>query len=189
MSNLKPSNRLDEKYAPPLASEHVTPHKLKKLKVALWIAYLGLPLSFFALLCMLILDDNHPIAESVPLALLIVGVFILSLGALVCVAFSPIYRRLMNRILKLDEGEVHLQNKAYSFAYGVIFKAVAFLMIPFVIFSQIMTLDWMPFSFPDVDGSFVLLSVGLSVIFMLLLIIMLPMIYLVWNLKPVGEED
>lgn len=189
MNFISKSTKLDERYAPPLNSEQVTPSKLNNLKAALWISYLGLPLSFFALLCMFILDNNHPIAESVPLALLIVGVFILSLGAFVYVAFSPIYRRLMNKVLKLDEGEVHLQNKAYSFAYGVIFKAVAFLILPIVIFSQIMTLDWIPLSFPEVDGSFVLLSVGLSVIFMLLLIIMLPMIYLVWNLKPVGEED
>lgn len=181
--------KLDERYAPPLNSEDITLSKLKRLKTALWLAYTGIPLSFFALLCMLILDDNHPIAENVPLALLIVGVFFLSLGAFVYVAFNPIYRRLMNRVLELDEGEMYLQHKGYSFAYGVIFKAVVFLILPIVILSQVVTLDWIPLNFPDVNGSFVLLSAGLSVIFMLLLIMMLPMIYLVWNLKPVGEED
>lgn len=183
------ATKLDERYAPPLNSEHVTLDNLKRLKAALWVAYTGLPLSLVSLLCMLILDDNHPIAENILLALIIIGVFFVALGAFVYVALSPIYRRLMNRILELDEGEMHLQHKAYSFAYGVIFKGAVFLIFPMIIMSQVMTLDWVPLSFPNVDGSFVLLSAGLSVIFMLLLIIILPMTYLVWNLKPVGEED
>ena len=188
MSFIKPT-KLDERYAPPLNSKHVTLSKLKKLKTALWVAYIGLPLSLVGFLCMLILDDNHPIAESIPVALSFILAFFIALGAFVYVAFSPIYRRLMNRILELDEGELYLQHQAYSFAYGVIFKGGLFLMLIGVIISQIFTLRLIPLNFPQINAGGVFLAAILTLVFLLLLVMMLPMIYLVWNLKPVGEDD
>jgi len=189
MSLASKSKKLDAKYAPPLSTEHVTVEKLKKLKAALWIAYVGLPVGLVSSLIMLILDDNHPIAESVPLALALISVCFIAFGAFVYVAISPIYRRLMNRILELDEGEKHLQHQACSFAYGLIFKGAVFLVLPIILITQLVTSELMPLRLPQVDGAFIPLASGASIIFMLLLIIMLPMIYLVWNLKPVGEED
>ena len=95
----------------------------------------------------------------------------------------------MNRILELDEGEIHLQHKAYSFAYGIIFKGGLFLTLFCVLLVQVLNMSWLRFSFPDVNGGGVLLASMLTIVFMFLIITMLPMIYLVWNLKPVGEED
>lgn len=189
MSFIFKPTKLDERNAPPLNPEHVTLSKLKKLKTALWIAYTGLPLSLIGFLCMLILDDNHPIAESIPVALSFILTFVIALGAFVYVAFSPIYRRLMNRILELDEGELYLQHQAYSFAYGVIFKGGIFLMLACVLISQIFTLSLVPLKFPQINGGGAVLAAILTLIFLQVLIMMLPMIYLVWNLKPVGEED
>ena len=183
------ATKFDAKYAPPLTSEHVTVEKLKKLKVALWVAYVGGPVSLVVFLCMLILDDNHPIAESIPVALTFMAGFFFALGAFLYVALSPIYRRLMNRILELDEGEIHLQHKAYAFAYGVIFKGGLFLTLFCVLLVQVLNLNMIRFSFPDVNGGGILLASMLTIVFMFLIITMLPMIYLVWNLKPVGEED
>lgn len=181
--------KLDERYAPPLNSEHVTLGKLKRLKAALWVAYAGLPLSLFGFLLMLILDDNHSVAENVPIALSIVVAFFVAIGAFVYVAFSPIYRRLMNRVLRLDEGEIYLQHQAYSFAYGVLFKVGALVMILSVITQFLFTSSWTSLNFPQIDGGGVFLASILTALFMMLLIMMLPMIYLVGNLKPVGEED
>ena len=161
--------KLDAKYAPPLNAEHVTAEKLKKLKIALWIAYLGIPFAEICLLIMLILDDNHPIAENVPLALGIVSLFFIALGAFTFVAFSPIYRRLMNRILELDEGERHLQHQAYSFAYCVIFKSAVFLMLPIIIISQLVTTNLVSFTLAQVDGGFILLASGGSIILLSLI--------------------
>jgi len=189
MSLASKSKKLDAKYAPPLNSEHVTVEKLKKLKIALWIAYVGLPISLLGILSMFILDDNHPIAESVPVALTVIGGFFIAFGAFLYLAFNPIYRRLMNRVLELDEGELYLQHQAYAFSYGVIFKGCVFVTMPLVILTQVVNLGLLPVNFPQVDGAFIPLSCSLVIIMTFLLVIMLPMIYLAWNLKPVGEND
>jgi len=183
------ATKLDAKYAPPLTSGHVTVEKLKKLKIALWIAYVGLPVSLVGILSMFILDDNHPVAESVPIALTVIGGFFIAFAAFLYLAFNPIYRRLMNRVLELDEGELYLQHQAYAFSYGVIFKGCVLVMIPLIMLTQVVNLGLLPFEFPQVDGAFIPLSCSLVIIMTFLMIIMLPMIYLVFNLKPVGEED
>jgi hypothetical protein len=165
--------------------------QLTNLKWTTTIAIVGIPVLIQLFGAMMMFSQIMPqLLSTVALSLFaLLCLVVMMAGIYVC--SNRLHLRFLGFNRGLDEWEIALQLKAKAFAYQVVFMALFALFVIVSLAGFIGTLGVINLTELSIEKTLTLntLTTSVSVVMIFYIIMFLPTLYMVWNIKPLSTED
>lgn len=174
-----------------LKDDSLSKANLRKIRWCTTIAIIGFPVLVQILGAMIMFSSQYPFLTSIPMLLAFAGAAILVIGAGIYAITNRVFLRFSGANKGLEEWETTTQTDAFAFAYRIIVKGVliAFVGISILGILQLLNLQgWIDF---NAAQSIVLNTQGLAAFTVVItyLVLLLPTLYIAWNIQPLIAED